>query len=268
MTRAIGDDGGGLDAGAFTAAVVAHTPALYRFARRLERNPSSAEDLVQDTFLRAYQARGSFRGDASVVSWLRRIMHNVAVDQARRPQRELLVDEVEDRWRDDGYSVDPSVVLERAEIREELEDGLARLPFIYRTAVVLHDAEGWTVQEIADTVGIELPAAKQRLRRGRMLLVTALASGAERRAALEGVPMRRWDARQLVSDYLDDLLGERQRGLLEEHLRRCPTCPPLYRALVGVRERVGSMHDPDTVVPPSLVERICTQLGAPPPPRS
>lgn len=83
-----------------------------------------------------------------------------------------------------------------AQTREELEDALARLPFIYRSVVMLHDVEGWTVAEIADLLELGLPAAKQRLRRGRMMLVTALAEGQERRIGLKGVPMRCWDARQ------------------------------------------------------------------------
>jgi len=63
--------------------------------------------------------------------------------------------------------VDAATVLERAETRQELEDALVRLPVIYRTVVVLHDAEGMTVAQIADVQNVGLPAAKQRLRRGR-----------------------------------------------------------------------------------------------------
>ena len=84
----------------------------------------------------------------------------------------------------------------RAESREELRDALVRLPVIYRSAVVLHDVEGLTVAKIADVQGIGLPAAKQRLRRGRMMMVTTLAVGRERRQALAGVPLRCWENAQ------------------------------------------------------------------------
>jgi len=167
-----------------------------------------------------------------------------------------VVEEVEESWRDDNYTVDPAAVVERASTREELEDGLARVPFIYRTAVVLHDAEGWTVREIAELEEIGLPAAKQRLRRGRMAPVSALATGAERRHALKGLPMRCWDARRHVSEYLDGALDPETVDIVEAHLESCPTCPPLYAALVGVREVVGQLRDPDSVVPPDVAARI------------
>lgn len=264
-----GGVGGGAGTEDFPALVAEHAPALYRFARHLVRDPDEAEDLVQETFLRAYRARDRFRGDAPVRVWLRRILHNLAVDRARQ-ERETPVEDVEARWMDDAYTVDAEAVVERAERREELADALVRLPFIYRSAVVLHDVEGWTVEEIAETLGIGLPAAKQRLRRGRMMLVSALATGHERRAALRGVPLRCWEARRKVSEYLDGGLTPAERAALEEHLTRCPTCPPLYACLVGVCERLGDMRDPDSVIPPDLVARINRILereGRTPPPR-
>jgi RNA polymerase sigma-70 factor (ECF subfamily) len=116
------------------------------------------------------------------------------------------------------------------------------------------------MSEIADVQGLELSAAKQRLRRGRMMLVTALAGGAERRARLRGVPLRCRDARRRVSDYLDGDLPAEERTLLERHLETSPTCPPLYASLVGVQERLGDLRDPDTVVPPGLAKRIHARL--------
>ncbi|HMQ27000.1 MAG TPA: sigma-70 family RNA polymerase sigma factor [Acidimicrobiales bacterium] len=235
--------------------------ALYPFALSLTRDPDRAADLVQDTWLRASRSIGQWRGDAPLASWLRRILHNLAVDAARRSGREVLAEEVEQRWRDDEYTVDAAVVAERAQTREELEDALARLPFIYRSVVMLHDIEGWTVAEIAGLLELGLPAAKQRLRRGRMMLVTALADGRERRENLKGVPMRCWDARQHVSEYLDGDLGAQTAALLERHLEACPTCPPLYASLVGVRAELGALRDPDTVVPPDLAERLAHHDG-------
>lgn len=246
------------EAPALDVAALAETyaPALYRLALSLTRDPTGADDLVQDTFLRALERGGSYRGDAPVETWLRRILHNLAVDRARRSARELPVEEVEERWRDERYTVDTAAVVARAEMREELEDALVRLPVIYRAAVVLHDVEELTVREIADLQGVGLPAAKQRLRRGRMMLVSALAAGAERREALEGVPLRCWDARRQVSDYLDGDLAQREARLVERHLETCPTCPPLYAALVGVQTALGGLRDPDSVIGPDLVERI------------
>lgn len=211
---------------------------------------------MQDTFLRALEKRDTFRGDASPATWLHRICHNLAVDRSRRLARELLVEDVEGLWADDAYTVDSHLIVERAQTREELEDALIRLPFIYRAAVILHDVEDWTAVRIADTLDIGLPAVKQRIRRGRMMLVTALAKGAERRQALTGVPLRCGEARRMVSDYIDNELGSPERATLERHLKTCPTCPPLYASLVGVCTQLGGLRDPDTVVAPTLAEHI------------
>jgi RNA polymerase sigma-70 factor (ECF subfamily) len=234
-------------------------PGLLRFARSVTRDPQQSEDLVQETVVRALERADSYRGEAALATWLHRILHHLAVDRARR-DREIPVDDlaaaVEERWRDDAYTVDASAVVLRAETRDELEDALLRLPVIYRTAVVLHDAEGWTVRAIAELHEIGLPAAKQRLRRGRMMLVSALARGRERREALRGVPLRCWDARSKVSDYLDGELDRGEAALVEKHLETCPTCPPLYASLVGATAALAGLQDPDSVVPDALAERI------------
>lgn len=234
-------------------------PGLLRYARTIVRDAPLAEDLVQESLARALQRVDSFRAEASLATWLHSILHNLAVDHFRRDREDATEDierEMEEKWRDDSYTVDVATVVERAETREELWDALVRLPIIYRTAVVLHDMEEMTVAEIADVQGIGLPAAKQRLRRGRMMLVSALAQGNERRYALRGVPLRCWDARRKVSDFLDDDLPAPDRLLVERHLKTCPTCPPLYAGLVGTRAALGALRDPDTVVPGALAGRI------------
>jgi RNA polymerase sigma-70 factor (ECF subfamily) len=246
--------------GQLADAIVAELPALARTARVLVRDPQRAEDLVNDTVVRALEKAHTFRGESSVRHWLRRIMHNLAIDQARRPS-ELLVDDVEALWHDDEYSVDAAAVVLRAETQDEVLDALVHIPYAYRATVVLHDMEGLTSQEVADVMDVSLPNAKQRLRRGRMALVTALASGHERRVALHGVPLRCWDARAQVSDYLDGELDAHVALDVEKHLETCPTCPPLYAALVGVTGVVAGLRDRDDVVDPQLASRIREQLG-------
>lgn len=246
--------------------LAAEVPGLLRYARTIVRDGALAEDLVQETLLRALQRADSFRGDAALGTWLHRILHNLAVDMFRGDREEATEDverAVDQQWHDDFFTVDAAVVVERAETREELRDALVRLPVIYRTAVVLHDAEGMTVAEVADIQHIGLAAAKQRLRRGRMMLVSALALGRERRDARHGIPLRCWDARGKISDYLDDDLPSSDRVLVERHLETCPTCPPLFAGLVGTRAALGgALRDADTVVPVSLADRI-TRVAPP-----
>jgi RNA polymerase sigma-70 factor, ECF subfamily len=167
---------------------------------------------------------------------------------------------VEADWRDDAWSVEPERVLERAELHDDLEDALARLPVIYRVPVVLHDVIGWSGPEIARAMDAGLPATKQRLRRGRMMLVSALASDDERRRASLSQPLRCWRARRHVSAYLDGELEPVVARAVEAHLETCPTCPPLYASLVGVRATLGGLRDPDTVVEDGIAERIRTHL--------
>ncbi len=241
--------------------IAAEAAYLYRVALRLSGDPHLAADLVQDTLIRAMEKIQQYRGDHGLRPWLRRILHNLAIDRVRRSGQEEVVEDVEARWAADDYTVDPAVVAERAATREELQDALVRLPFVYRAAVLLHDAEGLTMRDVAEMTGVSLPAAKQRLRRGRMMLVSALASGHERRHQHRGVPMRCWDARQHVSDYLDGVLDQGTARVVEAHLSVCPTCPPLYQALVAAHREVTDLGDPDTVVPPDLAERIESWLA-------
>ncbi|MDA8057621.1 MAG: sigma-70 family RNA polymerase sigma factor [Actinomycetota bacterium] len=241
--------------------VAAELPGLYRYARSVTANDAEAQDLVGETVLRALERADQYRGDSSLRTWLHRILSHLAVDRARHHAHELSVTDVETQWRDESYSVDAEAVVERAESAAELRDALVHLPYHYRSAVVLHDAEGRTASEVADLLGISLPAAKQRIRRGRMMLVSALAHRDERRVANAGVQLSCWEAREQVSSYLDDELPPPARRALEAHLAGCATCPPLYQALVGTRTALGALHDPDTVIPDTLAERLRRHLG-------
>ena len=241
--------------------ITAAVPGLLRYARVLTRDPVAAEDLVQDTVVRALERAGDYRGESSPATWLHRILHHRFVDVVRADRTapvdtDELAERVETDWRDDSYTVDAETVILRAETAEELRDAIIHLPAIYRSAVVLHDVQGLTAAAVADVQEVSLAAAKQRISRSRAMLVTHLARGTERRAALSGIPLRCWDARSRVSDYLDGDLDLRTRAALETHLGSCPTCPALYAGLVGVRAALGALRDPDTVVPPAVVDRL------------
>ena len=245
---------------AFASAVAAEIDGLYRYARWLVGEDAEAEDLVGDTMLRALERRDQFRAESSLRTWLHRILYHRAVDRSRHASHELAVEDVERSWGDERFSVDASVVLERAETRAGLTEALVHVPVHYRSVVVLHDAEGWTVTQIADQLGLSVPATKQRLRRGRMMLVSSLASAEERRMANRDVVLECAQARALVSDYLDRELTAPQRTDLESHLASCATCPPLYAALVGVRDLLGGLHDSNSVVPDAIRRRLRVSL--------
>lgn len=253
---------GAREGDAFAARLAAELPRLVRLATRLVADADQAEDCAQETIVGAWRRRDQLRDASALPAWLRRSLVNRIVDRSRRHHDELDLELVEADWRDDSYSVQPDRVLERAEVRDDLEDGLARLPVIYRLPVILHDVLGWTGAEIASAMEIGLPAAKQRLRRGRMMLVSALAEDDARRQASLAQPMRCWRARRHVSAYLDGELDDATRSSVEQHLESCPTCPPLYASLVGVRATLGGLRDPDTVVEDRIAGRIRDRLSA------
>jgi len=243
-------------------ALFAELPWLVRLATRLTRDPLVAEDCAQETLIAAWRRHDQLRDPAALRGWLRRALVNRVIDRSRRHHDELDIADVEREWADDAWTVQPERVLERAEQHEDLEDALARLPVILRIPVVLHDALAWTGPEVAEALGIGLPAAKQRLRRGRMMLVSALAEDdAKRRASLDQ-PLRCWRARRHVSAYLDGELDPSTAGAVEAHLASCPTCPPLYAALVGVRARMEGLRDSDSVIERDIAEHIRERLGA------
>ena len=249
-----------MDASDLAGILPQHTESLYRYVRSISRDAATAEDLVQETMARALEKAHTLKSPGALRPWLFRIAHNTTVDHYRRSREEPSDDlalEVERRWHDDDYTVDAAVVVTRTETAEEVRDALVRIPVAYRSVVVLHDAEGWTAREIAEVMELSLPATKQRLRRGRMMLVSAMARGHERRIATAAVPLRCWDARQHVSAYLDGELPRGTASAVERHLASCPTCPPLYASLVSVRDAMAvGLQDPDSVVPDALAERI------------
>ncbi len=249
---------------AFARELVGALPYLVHLATRLVRDPDQAEDCAQETIVGAWRRQDQLRDRAALLGWLRRSLVNRIIDRSRTHHHELDIDSIEADWRDDRYSVAPDRVLERAELRDELEDALARLPVIYRVPVVLHDVLGWTSVEIGAAMAAGLPATKQRLRRGRMMLVSALAEGDERRQASLAQPLRCWRIRRHVSSYLDDELDSTTRTMVEAHLETCPTCPPLYASLVGVRTTLGGLRDPDTVVEEAIAQRIHEHLDRQP----
>lgn len=166
------------DEDAYALLVNAHAPRLLGLARRLLTSEEDAEDAVQEAFLRAYRALGSFRGDAAFGTWLYRIALNTCRDAARVHTRladERRVRESESRILDAAYTVDAAQVIVAAEQRELLETALAALPLMYREAVLLHDSEGFTMTEVAAMTGVPVSTAKSRLRRGRLLVVDILA---------------------------------------------------------------------------------------------
>jgi RNA polymerase sigma-70 factor (ECF subfamily) len=173
---------------AFQRLAAAELPALYSLARRLVRD--GAEDLVQETLLRAYRSFRSLEDDAAARRWMKMILVNVFRDELRRRARsveELPVEHV------DGLSlyrtlveVDPLPYSDtlhldflRAFGRDDVREVLLRLPEIYRAPLVLRYMDGFSTKEIARMLGVPLGTILARLHRGRKRFETEMWTYAE-----------------------------------------------------------------------------------------
>jgi RNA polymerase sigma-70 factor, ECF subfamily len=158
------------DPAAFEELIVLHGPALQRMLRRVLGSNADAEDVLQETFLKAWRAIDRFRGEARFSTWLYRI----ALNEARRRQayeahrRALPLDDVMLELPD--LSEGPASRAESAELEGFVEQCVAELPASYREAVVLRDVEGLTNEEAAAVLELDLRNFKSRLHRGRMAI--------------------------------------------------------------------------------------------------
>jgi RNA polymerase sigma-70 factor, ECF subfamily len=162
-----------------------HGPRVYSLARRMLGNDADAEDVTQDVLLQVLRKGSSFRGESSFPTWLHRVTVNAALVHRRRRahRQEHERPDVNHLFEDGGghahpvrpWSIAPEVVLQDRETTQLIEDAVARLPEAYRDVYVLADVEGLSNADIADMLGLSLPAVKSRLHRARVLLRHALA---------------------------------------------------------------------------------------------
>jgi RNA polymerase sigma-70 factor (ECF subfamily) len=173
------------DKATFSDQAMEYMGSLYSAALRMTRNPSDAEDLVQETYLKAYRAFDSFQEGTNLKAWLYRILTNTFINsyraRRRRPQQTEL-DDVEDLYlyrRLGGLEAVTAGRSAEEEVLEHFTEGEVKaaveaLPEQFRMAVLLADVEGFSYKEIAEILDVPIGTVMSRLHRGRRALQKAL----------------------------------------------------------------------------------------------
>jgi len=179
------------DESAFTALVDRHRERVFRLACRYLGDENAAEDLAQESFLRVYRARHSWRPEAKFSTWLYRVTANACLNELRSRRTRRAVESTAPAVPGDGATPDaadpkaegPGEALVRKETAERVREAVARLPEDQRLAVVLSKYEGLSYRELADAMDRSVPAVKSLLVRARENLRTDLADYLDRAPA-------------------------------------------------------------------------------------
>ena len=168
------------DMEAFGQIYTRYEQSIYRYAFYLMGDEDDASDAKQETFVRAYRSLRTFRGDASLQTWLLRICTNHCRDGLRsRSRRGLPLDDVLAQGHPATPCVpgtDPHETAERAEVVDTILQALHGLPPPLREVIILHEVEGMETREVARAVGCSVPAARTRIHRARQCLKTRVRS--------------------------------------------------------------------------------------------
>ena len=157
------------DCDAFRALVERHSRAVFRLAHRMTGNPADAEDVVQETFLRAYRQLGRFESRANFGTWLHRIAVNCSIDLIRaRPHREAAHDAGDLEHLGGAEAADagrpsPERLTLSAEVQARVNDAMGALSAMERAAFTLRHFEGQSIDEISRALGLKTNAAKHSI---------------------------------------------------------------------------------------------------------
>lgn len=176
----------------FNAEMIPHLDALYNFAIRLSADPNDAEDLVQDTIVKAYRFFSSYERGTNAKAWLFRILKNSYINNYRKVSKQpyqVDYDEISSYYEtvrsDRSDTTDMEQIIYREMLDDEVTRALNRLPEDFRTVVLLCDIEGFTYEEIANMLDVPIGTIRSRLHRGRNLLRSSLTNYASRRGYYE-----------------------------------------------------------------------------------
>lgn len=172
----------------FRNEMLPHLDALYNFALRLTADPTDAEDLVQDTIVKAFRFFSSYQKGTNAKAWLFRILKNSYINIYRKKSKQphlVDYDEVSTYYEtvrsEQTDTTDMEDVMYRGLLDDQVTRALEQLPEDFRTVVLLCDVEGFTYEEIANMLDVPIGTIRSRLHRGRNLLRVALTEYADKR---------------------------------------------------------------------------------------
>jgi RNA polymerase sigma-70 factor, ECF subfamily len=166
------------DTGAFGELVRRYEGKIFRLAQHVTQNREDAEDVLQETFMKAYEHLDQFKGDSKFYTWIVRIAVNQALMKLRRRKtdKSVSLDETIDTGEDTvtreiaAWDEDPEQQFSREELGGILDTAIQSLEPPYRSVFVLRDIEELSTEETADALGLSVPAVKSRLLRARLQL--------------------------------------------------------------------------------------------------
>ena len=182
------------DTAAYNQLMTRYSPKIYRLAKHITQHEEDAEDVLQETFLKAFEHLGDFQGQSKFYTWLVRIAVNEALMKLRRRRPERMVSLDEDvKTEEDSlprevadWSPNPEQQYNQAELRDILTRTIQGLPASFRTVFVLRDVEGLSTEETAEALDLSIPAVKSRLLRARLQLRDRLGRYFQRREGANG----------------------------------------------------------------------------------
>jgi len=170
------------DTAAFEELIRLNSGKIYNLGLRLLGNREDAADLLQETFIKAYESLRHFREASAFSTWIYRIATNFAFMKMRKKKKKTIsLDDFQEiidsprRHGDADWSRNPQAHLRNTDLKATLDDAIGALPPPYKTVFVLHDIEGLPVARVGEILSLSVPAVKSRIHRSRLFLRERLA---------------------------------------------------------------------------------------------
>lgn len=170
------------DPAAFNRLMEMHEKRMYAVALRMFGNREDAQDSLQEAMLRVYRSIGGFKGQSSFGTWVYRITMNTCLDEIRRKknkQSASLDNMLDQGWAPTDEGASPEKRVMQQEMRKSIAQSIQELPEDMRSAIIMRDVHGYSYEEIADTLNVNVGTIKSRISRGREKLREKLSNFSE-----------------------------------------------------------------------------------------